>query len=60
MMYSDQLQQEVLMVIKFLSNSPVIHVAANTSPMVPAPAVVTVACNQTFAVNKWNNQTAGE
>ncbi|KAJ8028510.1 Neurobeachin [Holothuria leucospilota] len=59
MMYSDQLQQEVLMVIKFLSNSPVIHVAANTSPMVPSPAVVTVACNQTFAVNKWNNQTAG-
>ncbi|XP_071511589.1 neurobeachin-like isoform X5 [Diadema antillarum] len=59
MMYTDQLQQEVLMIIKFLSNSPVIHVAANTSPMVPTPAIITVACNQTFAMNRWNNQTAG-
>ncbi|XP_041483642.1 neurobeachin-like [Lytechinus variegatus] len=59
MMYTDQLQQEVLMIIKFLSNSPVIHVAANTSPMVPTPAIITVACNQTYAMNKWNNQTAG-
>ena len=61
MMYSDQLSQDVLMIIKFLSNSPIIHVSANTHPNVPTPAVVTAAANQTFAMNKWNNQvsTAG-
>ncbi|XP_071951821.1 neurobeachin-like isoform X2 [Antedon mediterranea] len=58
MMYSDRLQQDVLMIIKFLSNSPVIHVSANTYPVVPTPAIVTVASNQTFAINKWNNQVA--
>ncbi|XP_071786935.1 neurobeachin-like isoform X3 [Asterias amurensis] len=61
MMYSDQLSQDVLMIIKFLSNSPIIHVSANTHPNVPTAAVVTAAANQTFALNKWNNQvsTAG-
>ena len=58
MMYSDQLSQDVLMIIKFLSNSPVIHVSAHTHPNVPYPAIVTAAANQTFAMNKWNNQVA--
>ncbi|XP_022098981.1 neurobeachin-like isoform X3 [Acanthaster planci] len=58
MMYSDQLSQDVLMIIKFLSNSPVIHVSAHTHPNVPIPAIVTAAANQTFAMNKWNNQVA--
>ena len=40
--------------MKFLSNSPVTHVAANTHPAVPVPAVVTITCNYNFAVNKWN------
>ena len=43
------------MIMKFLSNSPVVHVAANTHPAVPTPAVTTITANHHFAINKWNN-----
>ena len=43
------------MLMKFLSNSPITHIAANTHPAVPLPAVVTITCNHNFAVNKWNH-----
>lgn len=46
------------MIMKFLSNSPVTHISANTHPAVPIPAVITITCNYNFAVNKWNH-TAG-
>lgn len=58
-MFKDQLQQDVIMVLKFPSNSPVTHVAANTLPHLAAPAVVTVTCGRLFAVNRWHN-TVGE
>ena len=58
-MFKDQLQQDVIMVLKFPSNSPVTHVAANTLPHLATPAVVTVTCSRVFAVNRWHN-TAGE
>lgn len=58
-MFKDQLQQDVIMVLKFPSNSPVTHVAANTLPHLTIPAVVTVTCSRLFAVNRWNN-TVGE
>ena len=45
---------EVCMVIKFLSNSPIVHISANTYPQLPTPSVVTVAANHNFAVNRWN------
>lgn len=54
-MFKDQLQQDVIMVLKFPSNSPVTHVAANTLPHLTIPAVVTVTCSRLFAVNRWNN-----
>lgn len=57
MMFS-QTPEDVCMIMKFLSNSPVTHVSANTHPAVPTPAVVTITCNHNFAVNKWN-QNAG-
>lgn len=53
------MQQDVIMVLKFPSNSPVTHVAANTLPHLTIPAVVTVTCSRLFAVNRWHN-TVGE
>ncbi|KAG7243069.1 hypothetical protein INR49_016444 [Caranx melampygus] len=41
LMFKDQMQQDVIMVLKFPSNSPVTHVAANTLPHLNIPAVVT-------------------
>lgn len=59
LMFKDQMQQDVIMVLKFPSNSPVTHVAANTLPHLTIPAVVTVTCSRLFAVNRWHN-TVGE
>lgn len=59
LMFKDQMQQDVIMVLKFPSNSPVTHVAANTLPHLTMPAVVTVTCSRLFAVNRWHN-TVGE
>ncbi|XP_056330085.1 neurobeachin [Danio aesculapii] len=55
LMFKDQMQQDVIMVLKFPSNSPVTHVAANTLPHLTLPAVVTVTCSRLFAVNRWHN-----
>uniref|UniRef100_A0AAY4APM1 Lipopolysaccharide-responsive and beige-like anchor protein n=1 Tax=Denticeps clupeoides TaxID=299321 RepID=A0AAY4APM1_9TELE len=54
MMFSEQMQQDVIMVLKFPSNSPVTHVAANTQPGLSSPAIITVTANRLFAVNKWH------
>lgn len=45
------------MVLKFPSNSPVTHVAANTQPGLTVPAIITVTANRLFAVNKWHGLT---
>ncbi|XP_076833149.1 neurobeachin-like isoform X3 [Brachyhypopomus gauderio] len=55
LMFKEQMQQDVIMVLKFPSNSPVTHVAANTLPHLATPAVVTVTCSRLFAVNRWHN-----
>ncbi|KAH0518033.1 Neurobeachin [Microtus ochrogaster] len=60
LMFKDQMQQDVIMVLKFPSNSPVTHVAANTLPHLTIPAVVTVTCSRLFAVNRWHNTVEGE
>ncbi|XP_061888711.1 lipopolysaccharide-responsive and beige-like anchor protein [Entelurus aequoreus] len=54
LMFTEQMQQDVIMVLKFPSNSPVTHVAANTQPGLAAPAVITVTASRVFAVNKWH------
>ncbi|XP_055893443.1 neurobeachin-like isoform X6 [Biomphalaria glabrata] len=54
MMFSKN-QDDVCMIMKFLSNSPVTHVAANTHPAVPVPAVTSISCNHNYAINRWNN-----
>lgn len=46
------------MIMKFSSNAPIIHVAANTASTVPAQAVITISNKHDFSVNKYN-QNAG-
>lgn len=43
------------MLMKFISNSPVIYLAANTFQQLPQPTVVSVAQNLVFALNRWDN-----
>uniref|UniRef100_A0A665TPM4 Neurobeachin n=1 Tax=Echeneis naucrates TaxID=173247 RepID=A0A665TPM4_ECHNA len=57
LMFTEQMQQDVIMVLKFPSNSPVTHVAANTQPGLASPAIITVTANRLFAVNKWHGLT---
>ncbi|XP_030643537.1 lipopolysaccharide-responsive and beige-like anchor protein [Chanos chanos] len=57
LMFTEQMQQDVIMVLKFPSNSPVTHVAANTQTGLANPAVITVTANRLFAVNKWHGLT---
>ncbi|XP_075889221.1 lipopolysaccharide-responsive and beige-like anchor protein isoform X3 [Nelusetta ayraudi] len=54
LMFTEQMQQDVIMVLKFPSNSPVTHVAAYTQPGLTSPAIITVTANRLFAVNKWH------
>ncbi|KAG8453968.1 hypothetical protein GDO86_000553 [Hymenochirus boettgeri] len=58
LMFTDQAQHDVIMVLKFPSNSPVTHVAANTQPGLASAAVITVTANRLFAVNKWHGLPA--
>ncbi|XP_071535311.1 neurobeachin isoform X2 [Panulirus ornatus] len=46
--------EDVCMVMKFVSNSPICHISANTYPQLPLPSVVTLTNNHHFAVNRWN------
>ncbi|XP_041839635.1 lipopolysaccharide-responsive and beige-like anchor protein isoform X4 [Melanotaenia boesemani] len=57
MMFTEQMQQDVIMVLKFPSNSPVTHVAANTQPGLTSPSIITVTANRLYAVNKWHGLT---
>ena len=51
---------DVCMIMKFLSNSPICHMTANTFPQLSNPSVVTITANQHFAVNRWNTNYAGK
>uniref|UniRef100_A0A8C6V8E2 LPS-responsive vesicle trafficking, beach and anchor containing n=1 Tax=Neogobius melanostomus TaxID=47308 RepID=A0A8C6V8E2_9GOBI len=54
LMFTEQMQQDVIMVLKFPSNSPVTHVAANTQAGLSTPGIITVTASRLFAVNKWH------
>ncbi|XP_078683644.1 neurobeachin-like isoform X8 [Branchiostoma floridae x Branchiostoma belcheri] len=58
MMFTDMRTNDVLVALKFPSNSPIIHLTANTHPHVPIPAVTTVTANLLFSINKWNASAA--
>lgn len=57
MMFSS-IPDDICMTMKFLSNSPIVHISANTYPQLPNPSVVTVTMHQQFAVNRWNSAYA--
>lgn len=42
------------MIMKFSSNAPIVHVAANTNPNLPSPAVLTISTKHDFSINKYN------
>ncbi|KAM4585354.1 lipopolysaccharide-responsive and beige-like anchor protein isoform 3-T3 [Odontesthes bonariensis] len=54
LMFTEQMQQDVIMVLKFPSNSPVTHIAANTQSGLTSSGIITVTANRLFAVNKWH------
>ena len=41
--------------VKFLSNSPIVHVAANTHQSLNSPACIALAENMSYSINKWEN-----
>ncbi|VDP86832.1 unnamed protein product [Echinostoma caproni] len=54
------LREEVCMVHKFYSNSPVVFLAAYTAPStIPQPGVVSVTANRTLVLSRWNCAAAG-
>ncbi|XP_065556860.1 neurobeachin-like isoform X3 [Artemia franciscana] len=59
MMFSAQ-PEDLCMTMKFLTNSPIIHIAANTYPQLPLPSVLTITSNFQFAVNRWNPGNSGQ
>lgn len=57
LMFTEQMQQDVIMVLKFPSNSPVVYTSAHTQTGLASPAVVTVTANRIFSINKWHGLT---
>lgn len=45
------------MIMKFSSNAPIIHVAANTNATLPIQAVVTISNKHDFSINKYNQNS---
>ncbi|KAE9419817.1 hypothetical protein Angca_008986, partial [Angiostrongylus cantonensis] len=48
-------EDDLCMLMKFISNSPVVYLAANTFQQLSQPTVVSVAQNLVFALNRWDN-----
>uniref|UniRef100_F1KPT4 Putative neurobeachin homolog n=1 Tax=Ascaris suum TaxID=6253 RepID=F1KPT4_ASCSU len=52
-------QDDLCMLMKFISNSAIVHLSANTFAQLPHPTVISIANNLVFALNKWNNNYTG-
>ncbi|CAD6185949.1 unnamed protein product [Caenorhabditis auriculariae] len=50
-----RLEDDLCMIMKYISNSAVVSLAANTFHQLPNPTVVSVANNLVFSLNKWDN-----
>jgi hypothetical protein len=50
---------DLAMVMKFISNSPVVHLSANTYQQLAQPSVVSITANLCYALNRWNNAYTG-
>lgn len=51
--------EDLAMVMKFISNSAVVHLSANTYQQLNNPIVVSITANLSFALNRWNNNYTG-
>ncbi|KAI6219615.1 hypothetical protein M3Y99_01645100 [Aphelenchoides fujianensis] len=45
---------DLCMLMKFISNSAVVHISANTYPQLQNPTVISISQNLVFALNRWN------
>ncbi len=50
---------DLCMVMKFISNSAVVHLSANTYQQLAQPSVVSISQNLVFALNRWNSHYYG-
>ncbi|KRZ41724.1 putative neurobeachin -like protein [Trichinella pseudospiralis] len=46
---------DICMIMKFISNSAVVHLSANTHAQLPNATVVSITASLGFALNRWNN-----
>ncbi|KHJ48056.1 Beige/BEACH domain protein [Trichuris suis] len=53
------IMEDLCMIMKFISNSPVVHLSANTYSQLQNPTVVSVTASLCFALNRWNNNFTG-
>ena len=51
--------EDVCMVLKFQSNSAIVHLSANTFPQLHLPSVVSISQNLQFSLNRWNHNYTG-
>uniref|UniRef100_A0A1I7VUH3 Putative neurobeachin homolog n=1 Tax=Loa loa TaxID=7209 RepID=A0A1I7VUH3_LOALO len=52
-------RDDLCMLMKFISNSSVVHISANTFAQLTHPTVVSITNNLIFALNRWNTNYAG-
>ncbi|CAJ0943139.1 unnamed protein product, partial [Mesorhabditis belari] len=48
-------EDDLCMLMKFISNSPIVYLAANTWSQLAQPTVLSIANNLVFALNRWDN-----
>ncbi|VDN55200.1 unnamed protein product [Dracunculus medinensis] len=48
-------QDDLCMLMKFISNSSIVHLSANTFAQLSQPSVISITNNLVFAINRWNN-----
>uniref|UniRef100_A0AC34RIY4 Neurobeachin n=1 Tax=Panagrolaimus sp. JU765 TaxID=591449 RepID=A0AC34RIY4_9BILA len=46
---------DLCMLMKFISNSAIVHISANTFPQLQQPLVLSIAQNLVFGLNRWNS-----
>ncbi len=48
-------EDDLCMIMKFISSSPIVYLAANTFQQLNQPSVVSIAQNLVFGINRWDN-----
>ncbi|KAF8356627.1 sel-2 [Pristionchus pacificus] len=52
-------EEELCMAMKFVSNSPVVFLAANTFAQLPTPTILSITGNLVYSLNRWHNSYTG-